>query len=108
MVAAQLWYQGTADAQQLPALEFLIGSWASMKAQFFRTMHPLKKLADKFLGPYEVIAHPGTHSVMVTRQPLRHPPSVPCLDAGTRNPKHNPQPSTAAASTRLYRWQARV
>ena len=34
-----------------------------MKAQFFHTMHPSKKLADKFLGPYKVIVHPGTHSV---------------------------------------------
>ena len=34
-----------------------------MKAQFFRTTRPSKKLADKFLGPYEVIAQPGTHSV---------------------------------------------
>ena len=34
-----------------------------MKAQFFRTTCPSKKLADKFLGPYEVIAQPGTHSV---------------------------------------------
>ena len=24
-----------------------------MKAQFFHTTHPSKKLADKFLGPYE-------------------------------------------------------
>ena len=36
-----------------------------MKAQFFHTMHPSKKLADKFLGPYEVIAQPATHSVML-------------------------------------------
>ena len=28
-------------------------------------MCPSKKLADKFLGPYEVIAQPGTHSVML-------------------------------------------
>ena len=34
-----------------------------MKVQFFHTTHPSKKLADKFLGPYEVIAQPGTHSV---------------------------------------------
>ena len=34
-----------------------------MKAQFFHTTHPSKKLADKFLGPYEVIVQPGTHSV---------------------------------------------
>ena len=34
-----------------------------MKAQFFCTTRPSKKLADKFLGPYEVIVQPGTHSV---------------------------------------------
>ena len=34
-----------------------------MKAQFFHTTCPSKKLADKSLGPYEVIAQPGTHSV---------------------------------------------
>ena len=34
-----------------------------MKVQFFHTTCPLKKLADKCLGPYEVIAQPGTHSV---------------------------------------------
>ena len=34
-----------------------------MKAQFFRTTCPLKKLADTFLGPYKVIVQPGTHLV---------------------------------------------
>ena len=63
MAATQLWYQGTADAHQLPALEFPIGSWAFVKAQFFHTTCPSKKLADKFLGPYDVIAQPSTHSV---------------------------------------------
>ena len=63
MVAAQLRYQGTADAHRLLALEFPIGSQAFVKAQFFHTTRPSKKLADKFLGPYEVIAQPGTHSV---------------------------------------------
>ena len=63
MAAAQLQYQGTTNAHRLPALEFPIGSWAFVKAQFFRTMRPSKKLADMFLGPYEVIAQPGTHSV---------------------------------------------
>ena len=65
MAAAQLWYQGTTDVHRLPAPEFLIGSWAFVKAQFFHTTHPSKKLADKFLGPYEVIAQPGTHLVML-------------------------------------------
>ena len=63
MAAGQLRDQGTADAHRLPAPEFPIGSWAFVKAQFFHTMHPSKKLADRFLGPYEVIAQPGTHSV---------------------------------------------
>ena len=63
MAAAQLRYQGSADAHQLLALEFPIGSRAFVKAQFFRTTRPSKKLADKFLCPYEVIAQPGTHSV---------------------------------------------
>ena len=36
-----------------------------MKVQFFHTARPSKKLADKFLGPYEVIVQPGTHLVML-------------------------------------------
>ena len=63
MVEAQLQFQGTADASRIPAPEFLIGSRAYVKVQFFRTTCPSKKLADKFLGPYEVIAQPGTHSI---------------------------------------------
>ena len=63
MAVAQLWYQGTADTSRTPAPEFPIGSRAYIKVQFFCTTHPSKKLADKFLGPYEVIAQPGTHSV---------------------------------------------
>ena len=61
MAAAQLRYQGTANAHRLPAPEFPIGSRAFVKAQFFHTTCPSKKLADKFLGPYKVIAQPGTH-----------------------------------------------
>ena len=63
MAAAQLRYQGTADASQTPAPEFPIGSWAYVKVQFFCINCLSKKLADKFLGPYEVIAQPGTHSI---------------------------------------------
>ena len=61
--AAQLRYQGTANAHRLLAPKFPIDSRAFIKALFFRTMCPLKKLADKFLGPYEVIVQPGTHLV---------------------------------------------
>ena len=61
-MAAQLQYQGTADAHRLPAPEFLIGSWAFVKVQFFHTTCPSKKLTDKFLGPYKY-KQPGTHLV---------------------------------------------
>ena len=93
MAATQLRYQGTANAHQLPALEFPIGSRAFMKAQFFCTMHPSKKLADKFLGPYEVIAQPGTHLVtlwlpdnLCTIHPVFH---VLMLEPTTLNTIHD-------------------
>src|SRR3979490_2527724 len=60
---AQQASQTSADTKQLPAPEFKVGNLAFVKAQLFRTMHPTKKLAEKFLGPNEIIAHPGTHSV---------------------------------------------
>ena len=89
MAAAQLRYQGTADAHRIPALEFPIGSRAFVKAQFFLTTRPSKKLADKFLGPYEVIAQPGTHSVTLrlldnlrTIHPVFH---VSMLESATPN-----------------------
>ena len=33
-----------------------------VKAQFFRTTWPSKKLAEKYLSPFEVIAQVGSHS----------------------------------------------
>ena len=60
---AQCRYQTSTDSQQLPALEFKIGSQVFVKAQYFRTTRPSKKLSSKLLGLYEVLAHPGTHSV---------------------------------------------
>src|SRR5260221_195636 len=33
-----------------------------MKAKFFRTNRPSKKLREKNLGPYEIIGTPGSHS----------------------------------------------
>jgi len=60
---AQCQYQTSTDSQQLPAPEFKIGSQADIKAQLFCTTQPSKKLTEKFLGPYEIPACPGTHSV---------------------------------------------
>lgn len=59
---AQKRYQIPADAKRAPQPEFPIGSKVFVKAEFFRTTRPSKKLSDKSLGPYEVIAQPGTWS----------------------------------------------
>src|SRR3979490_3642184 len=59
---AQSWYQTSADARRLPAPEFAISSSAYVKAQFFHTTRPTKKLAEKYLIPFEVIAQAGSHS----------------------------------------------
>src|SRR6266481_1880825 len=64
MADAQKRYQGTVDSRRLPAPAFTIGSKAFVKAKFFRMTQPSKKLADKFLGPYEVIAQPGTQELV--------------------------------------------
>ena len=60
---AQKAYQTSANVRRKPAPEFNIGSHAYVKAQFFKTMRPSKKLAEKFLGPFEILTHPGTHSI---------------------------------------------
>jgi hypothetical protein len=60
--SAQSRYQVLADAHQAPAPEFAIGSYAFVEAEFFRTTQPLKKLAEKYLGPFEVIARVGLRS----------------------------------------------
>ena len=56
-------YQHLADSQHSLALEFKIGSQAFIKAQFFHMTGPTKKLSEKFLGLYKIIAQPGSHSV---------------------------------------------
>ena len=66
---AQQRYQKSADAHRLPAPEFKIGDKAYVKAKFFRTTRPSKKLSDKSLGPYEIIAKPSRASFT-----LRLPP----------------------------------
>ena len=62
---AQSHYQISADACHAPAPSFLTSSHAFVKAQFFRTTRPSKKLAEKYLGPFKVITQVGTHSFML-------------------------------------------
>ena len=59
---AQQCYQKSADAQCSPAPDFKVGDKVFVKAQFFWTTQPSKKLSKKYLGPYKIISHPGTLS----------------------------------------------
>ena len=52
---SQSHYQVSADSKHSLAPEFTIGSHAFVKVQFFCTTQPSKKLAEKYLSPFEVI-----------------------------------------------------
>jgi len=54
--AAQQCYQKSADAQCSPTPDFKVGDKVFVKAQFFRTTWPSKKLSEKYLGPYKIIS----------------------------------------------------
>ena len=60
---AQERYRKNVDKHRTEAPELKIGDQAYVKAKFFRTRRPSKKLLEKNLGPYDVIGKPGTHSV---------------------------------------------
>jgi len=60
--AAQQYYQKSTDARHSPTSNFKVGDKVFVKAQFFQTTWPLKKLSKKYLGPYEIITQPGTLS----------------------------------------------
>jgi len=62
MAYAQLHYQGLADAKRTPALDFKVGDQVYVKAKYFRSTQPSKKLSEKNLGPYTIIAQVGSLS----------------------------------------------
>ena len=55
-------YQLLADAKQFLALDFKVGDKVYLNAEFLHTTHPSQKLSDKNVGPYAIIAKPGSHS----------------------------------------------
>ena len=65
IASAQIRYKVSADKHRLPSPNFKIGDQVFVKAQFFRTTRPSKKLSERFLGPYEIIGQPGTLSYML-------------------------------------------
>ena len=59
---AQQRYQKSADVRCSPAPNFKVGDKVFIKAQFFQTTQPSKKLSKKYLRPYEIISQPSTLS----------------------------------------------
>ena len=62
IAAAQHRYQGPADARRTLAPEFKVGQLVYIKAKYFRTTRPSRKLSEKYLRPFPIIAKPGMHS----------------------------------------------
>ena len=62
MANAQLRYQGLANAKRSPAPDFKVGDQVYVKAKYFRSTRPSKKLLEKNLGPYPIIAQVGSLS----------------------------------------------
>ena len=62
IVAAQDQYQGPADSRQSLAPKIQVGDSVFILAKFIRTTRPSKKLSKKFVGPFEVIGKPSSHS----------------------------------------------
>src|SRR5258708_15324066 len=63
---AQERYWKNADKHRMEAPKLKIGDQAYIKAKFFRTRQPSKKLSEKNLGPYDVIGKPGTQSPSIS------------------------------------------
>ena len=65
MAYAQKQYQGPTDAKQSPAPNFKVGDLVYVKAKYFQSTQPSKKLSKKNLGLSPIIAQAGTHSFML-------------------------------------------
>lgn len=62
LAAAQKRYQGPADAKRKAPPDLRIGDEVFVKAQFIKTTRPSKKLSDKYLGPFKIVAQVGPQS----------------------------------------------
>src|SRR5258708_4822360 len=62
---AQERYQKAVDHQQIPSPAFRIGDRVYVKAKFFRTTRPSRKLVEKNLGPFKIIGTLGMHSITI-------------------------------------------
>ena len=62
ILLAQKCYQGPTDARQTPPPPIQIGDQVYVKSEHIWTTRPSKKLAEKYLGPFEVIVKPSRQS----------------------------------------------
>ena len=53
---AQRQYQPSADSRRQQPLDFQVGQLVFVRLQYFQMTRPSKKLSEKYLGPYEIIA----------------------------------------------------
>jgi len=53
---AQRQYQPSADSRRRQPPEFQVRESVFVRSQYFRTTRPSKKLSEKYLGPYKIIA----------------------------------------------------
>src|SRR5258708_33958866 len=60
---AQECYQKSVDCKRMAPPLFKVGDQAYVKVKFFQTTQPMKKLAEKNLGPFKIIGTPGMHSI---------------------------------------------
>ena len=65
MSSTQKQYQVPMDCHQLPTPDFHIGQKVFISAEHICTTRPAKTLSEEYLGPYEIIARPGTHSFIL-------------------------------------------
>ena len=62
---AQRQYQPSADSRQQQPLDFQVGQLVFVRSQYFWMTRPSKKLFEKYLGPYEMIAQPSPQSFIL-------------------------------------------
>jgi len=62
---AQCHYQTPVDKRCTPAPKIEVGNHIFILARFIRSIQFIKKLSEKYLGPFEVIEKLGTHSYLI-------------------------------------------
>ena len=65
MAAVKKRYQGPTDARRSPTPDIKVSDQVYIKAKYFRSTQPSKKLSKKNLGPYPIITQVGILSFTI-------------------------------------------